>query len=209
MKTLASEIRHTATVVAVLFIATAVIFPALVLGLGQALFPHQAAGSLLRNAQGEVVGSELVGQNFSRAQYFHPRPSAAGANGYDASSSSGANYGPYHPDLLTFTEDRAKAYRQENGLPPDTELPADAVTTSASGLDPDISPANAYLQAKRVAQARGMSDDAVRKLIDQHTDRPFLSFFREPRVNVLELNLALDKMQATAASASTGEEAAR
>lgn len=209
MKTLASEVRHTVTVVAVLFIATAVIFPALVLGLGQALLPHQADGSLLRDAQGHVVGSELIGQNFSGAQYFHPRPSAAGADGYDASSSSGANYGPYHPDLLSLTEDRAKAYREENGIPPDSKLPADAVTTSASGLDPDITPANAYLQAKRIAQARGITEAAVRALIDQHTDRPFLSFFGEPRVNVLLLNLALDKLLATASGATNAAEAAR
>jgi K+-transporting ATPase ATPase C chain len=200
---LAHEARHTITVVLVLVVLTGAIFPALVLGLGQALLGKQADGTLVRNAQGDVVGSELIGQNFSGAEYFHPRPSAAGAGGYDASSSSGANYGPNNPDLIAVTQERAATYREENGLAPDTVLPADAVTTSASGLDPDISPANAFLQARRVAQARGMTEDEVRALVDKHTDQRFLWFLGEPRVNVLLLNLALDKEHPAATSTST------
>jgi K+-transporting ATPase ATPase C chain len=196
------EMRHAGTVVLVLAVVTGVIFPAIVIGLGQALFGHQADGSLVRNAQGDVVGSELIGQRFSGVEYFHARPSATGADGYDAAGSSGANYGPHHPDLIGVTQERASAYREENGLAPDTPLPADAVTTSASGLDPHISPANASLQAGRVAHARGMTEDEVRALIDQHTDQPLLWFFGEPRVNVLLLNLALDKKQAAESAAA-------
>jgi K+-transporting ATPase ATPase C chain len=141
---------------------------------------------------GNVIGSRLIGQQFSDPKYFHGRPSAAGS-GYDAASSSGLNLGLTNPDLVSTIKVRAKAYRAENGLPDTTVLPADAVTTSASGLDPEISPANAMLQVDRVARARGLSESDVRSLVERYTRGRFLGFFGEPRVNILELNLALDE----------------
>nr|ART40316.1 K30 [uncultured bacterium] len=189
------EMRSTLAVTFLLALLAGVVFPAAVIGLGQLFFPGNANGSLIRNTAGEVIGAEPIGQAFTGDQYFHPRPSAAGTDGYDASASSGLNLGPTNPALLETVEERAAVYRQENGLDSDAELPADAVTTSASGLDPHISPANAYLQAARVAAARGISEDELRAIIDDHVDRPLLGFFGEPRVNVLLLNLALDRGQ--------------
>ena len=140
-----------------------------------------------------MVASKLIGQSFVAPQYFHPRPSAAGA-GYDGSSSSGSNLGPTNPDLLKAVGERAKAYRTENGLAPDGLVPVDAVTASGSGLDPHISIANARLQASRVAKARGLTVDHVQTLIRAHTDGRGLSVLGEPGVNVVELNLALDQL---------------
>jgi K+-transporting ATPase ATPase C chain len=167
------------------------VFPFVLLGVAHVVFPKQADGSLVRDAQGRVVGSRLIGQQFTEAKYFHPRPSAAGA-GYDAASSSGLNLGQTNPNLAQTLDERARDYRRENGLAEGFTLPADAVTTSASGLDPDISPANANLQVARVAAARGLRESDVRALVEKHTKGRFLGFFGEPRVNVLELNLALD-----------------
>lgn len=191
-------------------VLTGLVFPFVIYGISQAVFPHQANGSLVKNAQGKVVGSEIIGQNFTKPEYFHPRPSAAGS-GYDAANSSGTNLGPTSDKLINGIADDpetkdadesyagvkqlAAAYREENGLPGDTILPSDAVTRSGSGLDPHISVANARLQADRVAKARNMGKDAVLKLIDEYTDPRFAGIFGDSGVNVLKLNLALDQPQ--------------
>jgi K+-transporting ATPase ATPase C chain len=191
-------------------VVTGIAFPVVVWGIGRVAFPNQASGSLLRNARGNIVGSSLIGQPFTKPEYFHPRPSAAGA-GYDAASSSGTNLGPTSDKLVNGIEDDpatkdvdetylgfgdlAKAYRKENGLAADAMIPADAATRSASGLDPDISPANADLQVARVAQARGLRAERVRQVIARNTSERTLGLFGEPRVNVLLLNLALDELE--------------
>jgi K+-transporting ATPase ATPase C chain len=187
------EARVALTVTLLLALLAGVLFPALVLGIGQVAFPAQADGSLLRNADRQVIGSKLIGQRFSGPEYFHGRPSAAGADGYDAANSSGLNLGPTNEKFAETLRERARAYRKENSLTDDVDLPADAVTTSASGLDPHISAANAYLQAARVAATRGLPEAVVRDLVRDHVDGRVLGFFGEPRVNVLRLNLALDE----------------
>jgi len=163
-------------------------YPLAVTGVAQAAFPAQANGSLLRDAKGAVVGSALIGQSFAKAEYLHPRPSAAG-NGYDASASSGSNMGPLNDKLIAREKTDADALRAET---PGAAIPADAVTTSASGLDPDISPAYARLQAARVAKARGASEAAVQAVIQGQVKPPLLGFIGQPRVNVLAANRALD-----------------
>lgn len=167
------------------------LFPALITGAARLLFPWQAQGSLLER-DGRVIGSALIGQGFAAPGYFHPRPSAAGA-GYDARASGGSNLGPTSRRLVDGIRELAAAYRRENGLAADAPVPADAVTRSASGLDPDISPANAALQTARVARARGISEEAVRRLVRESTQPRQLGILGEPRVNVLALNLALDR----------------
>lgn len=185
------------------------VFPLVVTGLARALFPRQAQGSLVRRG-GQLVGSELIAQGFSQPGYFHPRPSAAGG-GYDPTASGGTNLGPtsdklihgiHHqlpngsadPGNFDGIADLAAAYRQENSLAADAPLPADAVTRSGSGLDPDISPANASLQVPRVAKARGLSEAEVRALVAANTAFRQLGIVGEPRVNVLRLNLSLDAL---------------
>lgn len=163
-------------------------YPLAVTGVAQAAFPHQANGSLIRDRDGTVRGSALMGQPFAEARYLHPRPSAAG-DGYDASASSGSNLGPLNPDLKTAVAERAAAIRTEDGAGP---IPADAVTASGSGLDPDISPAYARLQARRIAEARGVSVDQVQRIIGKHVEQPLLGFIGQPHVNVLMTNRALD-----------------
>jgi potassium-transporting ATPase KdpC subunit len=165
-------------------------YPLVVTAIAQVGWRDTANGSLIER-DGVVVGSELIGQNFTSPQYFHPRPSATG-HGYDGRASSGSNFGPTNEEYLATVADRVAAYRDENGLAPTELVPVDAVTASGSGLDPQISVRNAELQAPRVASARGMELSAVLALIEQHTsDRP-LGILGDPGVNVLELNLDLD-----------------
>ena len=184
---------RTAIIAFVLFSALlGLAYPYAITGIAQGLFHHQSNGSIV-SMNGQAVGSSLVGQNFSSPAYFHPRPSAAGANGYDASASSGSNLGPSSAALATRVAGDVAKIRQENKLPADAKIPVDAVTASGSGLDPHISPAYADLQVARVAQARGVSLGQVRTLVSDNTDGSSLGVLGEPRVNVLELNIALDK----------------
>ncbi|MGZ5383767.1 MAG: K(+)-transporting ATPase subunit C [Acidimicrobiia bacterium] len=172
----------------VMTLLTGLIYTAAVTLLAQGFLSYQADGSLLKH-HGVVVGSELLGQTFQTAGYFHPRPSAVG---YDPSLSGGSNLGPNNPDLMEAVAERADAYRQINGLDPGTSIPVDAVTTSASGLDPHISVANARLQAERVARERGLAVEEVLAAIDRQTSETSVSYLSDSTVNVLRLNLALD-----------------
>ena len=159
-------------------------------------FPRQANGSLIESKDRRIIGSEWLGQNFAGAKYFHPRPSAAGANGYDAASSSGSNLGPTSQKLMDAVKQRVETYRAENGLAADALVPGDAVTASGSGLDPHIGVKNAELQAPRVAKERGLSLDAVKAEIAKATDGRSFGILGEPGVNVLKLNIALDNAAA-------------
>jgi K+-transporting ATPase ATPase C chain len=165
-------------------------YPLAITGFAQGALPAQANGSLVRDAGGAVQGSALIGQPFAEARYLHPRPSAAG-DGYDAAASSGSNLGPLNPDLAERVRTDADALRADTGA---TTIPADAVTASGSGLDPDISPAYARLQASRVATARGLTTAQVQGVIDNHTKGAVLGFIGQPRVNVLMTNRALDAL---------------
>ena len=184
-----SDIRP-AIVSTVLFtVLLGLLYPLAVTGVAQAAFPWQAGGSLVRDRAGRVVGSALIAQGFAKDEYLHPRPSAAGGAGYDAQASSGSNYGPLNPDLAKRVAGDAAALRRSTGH---AEIPDDAITTSGSGLDPDISPAYALLQADRIARARGASPEAVRKVIGAHLEQPALGFLGQPHVNVFLTNRALD-----------------
>ncbi|MFZ0298162.1 MAG: potassium-transporting ATPase subunit KdpC [Candidatus Sulfotelmatobacter sp.] len=164
-------------------------FPFVITGLAQVLFPKQANGELVTR-NGKLVGSRLIGQSFSSPGYFHSRPSSAGT-GYDASSSGGSNLGPTNQSLIARVQADADRLQKEN---PGTEIPMDLLTTSASGLDPDISPEAAEFQVPRIAKERGLTEDGVRKAVRQHTESRQFGFLGEPRVNVLELNLTLDEI---------------
>jgi K+-transporting ATPase ATPase C chain len=176
-----------------LTVLTGLLYPLVVTGVAQGLFSSQANGSLVK-VNGKVVGSSLLGQNFAGAKYFQPRPSNAGTNGYDGLSSGASNLGPSNPDLLKTVHDRVVAYRRANGLASDARVPVDAVTASASGLDPDISIANADIQAGRVARARSLPLATVLAAVARHTQNRQWGFLGERVVNVLELNLDLDRV---------------
>ncbi len=191
MKTILREIRTATIATAVFVVMVSGIYPLLVWGIAQGLFPHEAGGSLIIK-DGKILGSQLIAQGFTSEQYFHPRPSSAGT-GYDSTSSAGSNLGPLSKTLVDTIRQRVMKYRAENNLEPTILVPADAVTASASGLDPHISLENARLQTQRVAHARGMSEEAVRRIIAEHTQRRDMDIFGEPRVNVLMLNLDLDR----------------
>ncbi len=168
-----------------------VAYPLFVTGICQVAFPHQANGSLVTSG-GKVIGSELIGQNFARPEYFQPRPSAAGNDGYDATASGGSNLGPTSKKLKDRVEAAVAKFRQEN---PDYRgpIPSDLLTTSASGLDPDISPASARAQVARIAKFRGVNADRINELVSRHTVQPDLGLLGEPRVRVLSINMALDR----------------
>jgi len=187
---LAAELRVSLIATLSLAVILCFIYPLIVWAMAQGLFAQKANGSLVARDR-KVVGSALIAQGFSGPGYFHPRPSAAG-EGYDAASSGGSNLGPTSEKLIGAVRERVARYRLENGLADSDSVPADAVTTSGSGLDPHISVPNALLQARRVARARSIGEDTVRGKIDAHTEGRDLGVFGEPRVNVLKLNLDLD-----------------
>ena len=195
MKTLLVELKAAVLVTLVLVVVLCGAYPLAVWAGAQALFPAKANGSLVVDGTGAVRGSALLAQNFSSDRYFQPRPSAAGT-GYDATSSSGTNLGPTSQKLADSIKGAVAAYRTANGLAADAPVPADAVTSSGSGLDPDISVANAEIQARRVARVRGLPLDQVEALVAAHTTGRDLGVFGDPRVNVLLLNLALDRRPA-------------
>jgi potassium-transporting ATPase KdpC subunit len=190
IKSILNELRISFIATVCLAVLLCGIYPALVWAVAQGLFHSQANGSLV-SVKGQVIGSSLLGQQFAGPGYFHPRPSAAG-DGYDAANSSGSNLGPTSQKLITAVKERVDAYRAENNLAPGVLIPVDAATASASGLDPHISVSNALLQARRVAEARGLGEEAIRGSIAAHTEGRTLGILGEPRVNVLMLNLDLD-----------------
>jgi K+-transporting ATPase ATPase C chain len=173
---------------------TGIVYPVVMAGLAHLLFPYQAEGSLITR-DGHVVGSELIGQNFSAPGYFHGRPSAAGDKGYDASSSSGSNLGPTNKSLIDTVRQRLKDLLEKNPEIKPAQVPIDMVTASGSGLDPEISRAGAEIQIPRVAKARGLGEDSLRALVKAHTRERWAGLIGEPGVNVLQLNLALDDLR--------------
>lgn len=186
-------LRPAAVLLLLITIVTGLLYPAAITGVAQVALPAQANGSLLSDAKGQPIGSALIAQNFTGPTYFHPRPSAAGKDGYDASSSAATNLAPGSKDLRDAIAKRVSSARAE-GMTGD--LPADLVTTSASGLDPDLSPEAAFLQAPRIAKARGLDVAKVKSLIETQTEAPLLGIIGEPHVNVLLLNRRLDAITA-------------
>jgi len=194
MKDFLSEIRGAVMSTLFLAVVSCGLYPLIVFGIGQVAFRDKANGSLIVDAAGTIRGSRLLGQGFTDPKYFHPRPSAAG-NGYDAANSGGSNLGPTSQKLKDAIKDRIDAYRKENALSADQDVPADAVTASGSGLDPHISTRNAEFQVPRVAQERGLSEEKIRELIRQNTEGRDLGILGDLGVNVLQLNLALDRLR--------------
>ena len=197
------HIRPAIVMIVVMTVITGIIYPLAMTGIAQAVFPYQANGSLIEKG-GKVIGSALIGQNFSSDKYFHGRPSATTAPDpndasktvpapYNAANSGASNLGPTSKTLVDRVKEDAEKLAAEN---PNTPIPADLVTTSASGLDPDVTPAGALFQVPRVAQARGLPEDKVRQLVQEHVTGRFLGIIGEPHVNVLQLNLALDALKA-------------
>lgn len=183
---------------------TGIVYPVATVGLARLLFPQQAEGSLIVR-DGQVVGSALIGQNFSSPRYFHPRPSAAGDKGYDAANSGGSNLGPTNKTLIETVRSRTSTLREHEPGINHGEIPVDMVTASGSGLDPEITPAAAEIQIPRVAKARGLNEDAVRSLVSSYTRGRLLGVLGEPGVNVLELNLALDSLGTSAHPKATSD----
>jgi K+-transporting ATPase ATPase C chain len=192
LRTSLADLRTAIVAFVAISVLTGLAYPFAITGISQGLFHRQANGSIITR-DGMPVGSSLVGQDFSDPRYFYGRPSAAGSDGYDASASSGSNLGPTSRALVDRVAEDVARIRAENGLPSDARIPVDAVTASASGLDPHISPAYAALQVPRVARARGVSESVVRALVGRFTDGSTFGVLGEPRVNVLLLNLALDE----------------
>ena len=191
MKNILIDLKNSIIATIVFAIVCCGIYPVAVWGMGKVLFPHQADGSLVTDKDGKILASTLIGQNYTSDKYFNSRPSAAGT-GYDPTSSGGTNLGPTSQKLNDSIKAAVDAYRKQNGMAADAPVPADAVTSSASGLDPDISVDNAAIQTARVAKARSLPVDQVKALVDKYTVNPDLGILGERRVNTVKLNLALD-----------------
>lgn len=194
MENLIGEMKKSLAAAAALLLLLCGAYPLAVYGLSRIAFAGKADGSLLKSAEGKVLGSALLGQSFQGERYFHPRPSAADA-GYDAAGSGGSNLGPTSARLMDSIKARVVRYRAVNAIPDSARVPADAVMASGSGLDPEISPLNARLQTARVASARGLAREQVEELVLKHTRGRGMGFLGEPGVNVLALNLALDGLE--------------